>query len=324
MSKINVKGLDITVISKNDNDYLSLTDMVKDMDNNNIVIGNWLRQKNTLEFLAIWESLNNPNFKLIEFDELSKEAGLNRFTMSPKKWSETTDAIGITSKSGKNGGTYAHKDIAFHFGLWISPEFNLLLIREFQSLKEKENPLTGQIWDHKRFLTKANYALQTDAIKDVLIPLSNLPKEKEGIVYATEADLLYKAMYGYTSREWRDNNPDLVSNGRNLRDYADTHQLIVLNNLESLNAEYIRLEINADQRLVMLRRAAIEQLKSLKKSLRIEDSKIESPNVPSIKQIWNNDTKQAFPTNSPNKISSGDTDFDLKINKGIKKGKPKE
>lgn len=277
MSKINVKGLDIKVISKNNNDYICLTDMVKEMDSNHVIISNWLRQKNTLEFLSIWERLNNPDFKLIEFDELSKDAGLNRFTMSPKKWAETTGAIGITSKSGKYGGTYAHKDIAFHFGLWISPEFNLLLIKEFQRLKDEESKGLGQVWDFRRFLTKTNYRIQTDAIKDVLIPLKNLPKDKEGVVYAEEADLLYVAMYGYTSKQWRENNPELALKGHNLRDYADTHQLIVLNNLETFNAELIRNGIQIRDRLVLLRKAAIQQLKSIGKSKQIEDHFIESP-----------------------------------------------
>lgn len=278
MSKINVKGMDITVISKKAGDFICLTDMIKDMDNNNIVIANWLRQKNTLEFLSIWERLNNPDFKLIEFDELTKDAGLNRFTMSPKKLSENTGAIGLTSKSGKNGGTFAHKDIAFHFGLWISPEFNLLLIKEFQRLKDEESNGLGQVWDFRRFLTKTNYRIQTDAIKDVLIPLKNLPKEKEGFIYAEEADLLYVAMYGYTSKQWRENNPESVLKGHNLRDYADTYQLIVLNNLETFNAELIRNKVDIKTRLFLLRNAAIQQLKSIKKSANVEDSFIDSPN----------------------------------------------
>ncbi|SEB12613.1 KilA-N domain-containing protein [Pedobacter hartonius] len=300
MSKITVKGLDITIISRNNKDYICLTDMIKDMDNNNVVISNWLRQKNTLEFLSIWERLNNPDFKLIEFDELSKDAGLNRFTMSPKKWTETTGAIGITSKSGKYGGTYAHKDIAFHFGLWISPEFNLLLIKEFQRLKDEESKGLGQVWDFRRFLTKTNYRVQTDAIKDVLIPLKNISKDKEGFVYAEEADLLYVAMYGYTSKQWRENNPELAMKGHNLRDYADTYQLIVLNSLETFNAELIRNGVQIKDRLLLLRKAAIQQLKSIKSSSQIEDSYVESPHASKAIEL------------------SGDIKFDTAIDKLLK------
>lgn len=207
--------------------------------------------------------------------------------MTPKKWAEGTGAVGVVSKSGKYGGTYAHKDIAFEFGTWISPEFKLLLIKEFQNLKDEEK--VGQIWDYRRFLTKANYRVQTDAIKDVLIPFKNIPKGKENFVYASEADLLYVAMYGYTSKEWRDSHPDLVAQGGNLRDFADTHQLIVLNSLETLNAEFIRNNVSEKDRLVLLRRAAIAQLKSIKKSVQIEDTKIESPNKEAKKQIWSAD-----------------------------------
>jgi len=278
MSKIKVKGIDITIISKNDNDYISLTDMVRNHENNNVIISNWLRQKNTLEFLSIWEKINNPDFKLIEFDELIKDAGLNRFAISPKKWSETTGAIGIVSKSGKFGGTYAHKDIAFHFGLWVSPEFNLLLIKEFQRLKDEESKSLNGVWDYRRFLTKSNYRIQTDAVKEVLIPLKKLPKEKEGFVYAEEADLLYVAMFGYTSSTWRKNNSELALQGYNLRDVADTYQLIVLNNLEVLNAELIRSGSDANTRLAILRKSAIQQLKSLQGSKNIEDTYLESPN----------------------------------------------
>lgn len=279
MSKINVKGLDITVISNNGNDEICLTDMVKNMENNNVIISNWMRQKNTLEYLSLWERMYNPNFKLIEFDELTKDAGLNRFTMSPKKWIETTGAIGISSKSGKNGGTYAHKDIAFHFGLWLSPEFNLLLIKEFQRLKDEEAKRLNSEWDYRRFLSKANYSLHTDAVKKHVIPSMNLEKEKEWIVYANEADLLSVAVFGYTAKQWKEANPGLHLKGLNMRDIADAHELLVLSNLEGYNAILIEKGFDKYQRLIELRKAGVTQLQSLRKSIYTED-KIKSPYLP--------------------------------------------
>lgn len=279
MSKIKVKGLDITIINNNGRDEICLTDMVKNLENNNVVISNWMRQKNTLEYLSLWERMNNPNFKLIEFDELTKDAGLNKFTMSPKKWIETTGAIGISSKSGKNGGTYAHKDIAFHFGLWLSPEFNLLLIKEFQRLKDEEAKRLNSEWDYRRFLSKANYTIHTDAVKNHVIPSLNIEKDKEWIVYANEADILSVAVFGYTAKQWKEANPKLHLQGLNMRDIADAHQLLVLSNLEGYNAILIGKGLDKYQRLIELRKAGVSQLASLRKSIYTED-KIKSPYIP--------------------------------------------
>lgn len=287
MSKINIKGQDIAIVKKNEQDYICLTDMVKS-DEGADHIRNWMRNRNTIEFLGLWENFNNPNFKGVEFDTFRKEAGLNSFNMTPKKWVEGTSAIGIISKPGKYGGTYAHKDIAFEFGSWISPEFKLLLIIEFQRLKDNESRQLNQSWDLRRFLSKANYRLQTDAVKDVLVPLKNLPKDKEGVLYATEADLLYQAMYGYTAKQWKEMNPDLTLKGKNMRDYATVYQLIVLNGLEVVNAELIRAGLNIEERFKVLRKSAIQQLKSLKSSKNIEDADADSPHV--LAETNSNDT----------------------------------
>lgn len=265
MSKINVKGLDITVVSNNGKDEISLTDMVKNMENNNVIISNWMRQKNTLEYLSLWERMNNPGFKLIEFDELTKEAGLNRFTMSPKKWIEATGAIGISSKAGRNGGTFANKDIAFHFGLWLSPEFNLLLIREFQRLKDDEAARLNSDWDYRRFLTKANYSINTDSVKKYIIPKIT-DEEKKKWAYTSEADLLNTALFGFTAAQWRRANPDLDKQKLNVRDLADAHELLVLSNLEGINALLNQQNIEPHNKLDLLRKAAIDQLSALRAS----------------------------------------------------------
>jgi hypothetical protein len=275
MNKIHVKGLDITVITNRGVDEISLTDMVRNLENNNVIIANWMRQKNTLEFLSIWERLNNPNFKLIEFDELVKDAGLNRFTMSPKKWAESTGSIGIISKSGKNGGTYAHKDIAFHFGLWLSPEFNLMLIKEFQRLKDEETRRLNSEWDYRRFLSKVNYVVHTDAIQKYIIPQLT-DEDKRKWIYAEEADLLNIALFGFTAKQWRDVNPDLVLKGYNVRDIADVHQLLVLSNLEGYNAILNQQNIDKHQKLSLLKTAADQQLLSLRSSKYTEEH-IKSP-----------------------------------------------
>jgi hypothetical protein len=275
MSKINVKGLEITVVSNNGRDEICLTDMVKHMENNNVIISNWMRQKNTLEYLSLWERMHNPDFKLIEFDELTKDAGLNRFTMSPKKWIETTGAIGMSSKSGKNGGTFAHKDIAFHFGLWLSPEFNLLLIREFQRLKDEEAARLNSEWDYKRFLSKAIYVIHTDSIKKYVIPtITNEDKKKWA--YADEADLLNIALFGFTAAQWRNANKDLAAQHLNVRDLADAHELLVLSNLEGLNAILNQNQVSKENKLELLRKAAIQGLEALRASSYTVE-KIQSP-----------------------------------------------
>jgi len=277
---ININGKEIVILTHDNNKYICLTHIVEAYagGNGNGTIDRWLSNKNTIEFLGAWEAIENPNFNYPEFGVIKNEAGVNRFNLSAKKWVESTKAIGLEAKPGRYGGTYAHEDIALEFCTWLDPIFKLLIVREFRRLKENESNSLNQVWDFRRFLTKANYKIQTDAIKDVLIPFKKLPKEKERFVYAEEADLLYIAMYGYTSKEWRDNNPKLVLQGYNLRDFADTYQLIVLNSLETFNAELIRNKIDSENRLVLLRNAAIQQLKSIMKSTSIEDSYVESPN----------------------------------------------
>lgn len=258
--------------------YLSLTDITKD-ENGTDHIKNWMRNRNTVEFLGLWEVINNTEFKGVEFDTFRKEAGLNSFTLTPKKWIDATGAKGIVSKAGKNGGTFAHKDIALEFCTWLSPLFKLLVLKEFQRLKELENLQSK--WDLRRYISKVNYKIQTDAVKAILVPIRNLPKEKEGIVYAEEADLLYYAMFGFTSNEWRENNPQLALDGLNIRDVMNTHQLIVLANLENLNSAMINAGTTDPQkRLITLRRESITQLNSLKNSPLLEHQLIESPNLP--------------------------------------------
>ncbi len=256
MAKIKVLNSDITVVK---DDYISLTDIAKykDTQEANEIIRNWLRNRNTIEFLGTWEKIYNDNFKPIEFDGFRKEAGLNSFTMSTKRWVETTGAIGLLSKSGRYGGTYAHKDIAFEFASWISVEFKLYLIKEFQRLKEDEQKLLG--WDIKRNLTKINYRIHTDAIKENLIPKQLTPKQVS-FVYANEADLLNVALFGMTAREWQESNPEL--NG-NMRDYADVNQLVCLSNLESLNAHFITEKIPQQERVKKLNTVAITQMNIL-------------------------------------------------------------
>lgn len=263
--KIEVMSKDITVILNNeaDNDYICLTDMVKGEDGEDH-IRNWMRNKNTIEYLGIWEQLHNPNFKGVEFDTFWKEAGLNRFNMTPRKWIDATDAIGIISKAGRNGGTFAHKDIAFNFGMWISPTFQLYIIKEYQRLKEEEsNPLL-QHWDVKRILSKVNYRVHTDAIKEYIIPKLTMSQKKQYILYANEADMLNLALFGYTAKEWEDANP-VIAKKLNMRDTALINQLVVLSNMESYNSELIKRGLPREKRFSILHRMAKEQLTVLNK-----------------------------------------------------------
>ncbi len=258
MAKITVKDTSVTIISINENDYISLTDIAKyKSDDPTAVIGNWLRNRNTIEYLGIWESLYNPNFKPLEFEGFKKEAGLNAFTLSPTKWISATNAIGILSQSGRYGGTYAHKDIAFKFASWISVEFELYIIKEFQRLKSEEQQLLG--WSAKRELSKINYRIHTDAIKHNLIPAEITPAQAN-IIYANEADVLNVAMFGMTAKQWREANPD--SKG-NIRDYATISELICLSNMENLNAVFIGQGIPQGERLVKLNQIAIHQIRVL-------------------------------------------------------------
>lgn len=254
-----VKGTEITIIKENTFDYISLTDMVRSFGDEAIIY-NWLRNRNTIEFLGIWEQLNNPDFKPIEFERFKNQAGLNRFSLSPRKWIEATDAIGLISKSGRyGGGTYAHKDIAFEFGSWLSAEFKLYLIKEFQRLKEEESSRQHLEWDIQRTLAKVNYRIHTDAIKENLIP-AEIDRSQSGRIYASEADVLNIALFGRTAAEWRQHNPDKAGN---IRDAATLEQLVVLSNLESLNAVLIHQQVPQQERLLQLNKIAITQMKSL-------------------------------------------------------------
>lgn len=256
--KIYVKGIRISIISKKENDYISLTDMLKAKDGD-FFISDWLRNRNTVEFLGIWESINNPNFNYGEFTIIKSQAGLNSYKISVKEWVEKTNAIGVKATAGRYGGTFAHKDIAFEFGMWISPEFKIYLIKEFQRLKEKENKRLTQGWDIKRALTKINYKIHTDAIKGSLIP-THISKQSANIIYANEADVLNMALFGMTAKNWRDENPKKEGN---IRDYSDVTQLVVLANLETLNAEFIRQRISQPERLLKLNEIAIIQMQAL-------------------------------------------------------------
>ena len=258
MAKITVKDTSVTIISVNENDYINLTDIAKYKSNDpTAVIGNWLRNRNTIEYLGIWESLYNPNFKPLEFEGFKKEAGLNAFTLSPTKWINTTNAIGIISKSGRYGGTYAHKDIAFKFASWISVEFELYIVKEFQRLKNEEHQQLG--WSAKRELSKINYRIYTDAIKQNLIPQEVTPVQAN-IIYANEADVLNVAMFGMTAKQWREANPELTGN---IRDYATINELICLSNMENLNAVFIEQGMPQSKRLVKLNQIAIQQMSIL-------------------------------------------------------------
>ena len=257
-STIKVKGNEITVFKHEQNDYISLTDIAKyKTDDTSAVIGNWMRNRNTIEFLGLWESLYNPNFKPLEFEGFRNQAGLNAFTMSPNKWVNSTNAIGFIVKSGRYGGTYAHKDIAFKFANWISVEFELYVVKEFQRLKEIENNELG--WNVSRILSKINYRIHTDAIKENLIP-KKLSPAKIKQVYASEADVLNVAMFGLTAMEWRNADPDKKGN---MRDDATLEQLVVLANLESINALFIRQKLTQAERLKLLNEQAIQQMKSI-------------------------------------------------------------
>lgn len=258
MAKITVQNTNITIIAVNGDDYISLTDLARHKsDEPNAVIANWLRNRNTIEYLGIWEQLYNPNFKPTEFEGFRRQAGLNAFTLSPKKWADATNAIGIIAKSGRYGGTYAHKDIALKFASWISVEFELYIVKEFQRLKTEEQRLLG--WSAKRELSKINYRIHTDAIKQNLVPAEVTPAQAS-IIYASEADVLNVAMFGVTAKQWREANPDLKGN---IRDYATINELICLSNMENLNAVFIEQGMTQSERLVKLNQIAIHQMSVL-------------------------------------------------------------
>jgi hypothetical protein len=259
MANIIVKEQNIKTINKNGIDYICITDIAKQKNNDdpNGVIANWMRNRNTIEFLGIWESLYNSNFNPIEFEGFRKEAGLNAFTMSPTKWVESTNAIGIKAISGRYGGTYAVSDIAFEFASWVSVEFKLYLVREFQRLKIEEQKQLA--WSAKRELSKINYRIHTDAIKANLIP-TEVTREQAAMKYADEADVLNIAMFGMTARQWREQNPDKKGN---IRDYASINELICLSNMENLNAVFINDGMAQSERLIKLNQIAIQQMKIL-------------------------------------------------------------
>ena len=271
-SNMLVKENKIHVIRINNQEYISLTDLARSVnaDSPADVVKNWLRNKETISFLGVWEELNNKNFKLVEFDQFKNEAGRNAFTMSPQKWIKNTNAIGIVSKSGKyGGGTFAHSDIAFEFVSWISPEFKLYLIKEFERLKRSESYQYKINWSASRILSKANYKIHTDAIKNNIIPKLVTENQKK-FAYPNEADLLNVALFGKTAKQWREENPNLKGN---MRDYADIKQLLVLCNIENINAEMINEKIPQNIRLEKLNNIAIRQMKILENDNSIEQLK---------------------------------------------------
>jgi len=258
---LKVQGREIALISDQVNDYISLTDMARyrDAERTNYIIQNWMRTRSAIEFCGLWEQLNNSDFKSIEFDAFKNEAGSNSFALTPQKWIDATNAKGIVSKSGRYGGTFAHRDIAFEFATWISAEFKFYFIKEFQRLKEDESERLNLSWNLQRTLAKVNYRIHTDAIKENLIPPS-LSREKMNFIYADEADILNMALFGLTAKQWRNVHPDEKGN---IRDNATIEQLVVLSNMESINAVLIHQSLSQPERLSQLNKIAITQMKSL-------------------------------------------------------------
>ncbi len=272
-SLITVQDVPVTVISLDHNDYICLTDMAKartDGSRAADVIKTWLRSRTTLEFLGTWEVMYNPDFKVVEFDHFKTEAGLHTFTLSAKEWIEKTNAIGMYVQAGRYGGTYAHKDIAFEFGSAISPVFKLYLLKEYQRLKDDENDRLKLEWSAKRFLSKSNYLIHTDAVKNYVLPKSNYTKSTEWLAYADEADLLNVALFGCTAKAWREANPDLAKNF-NIRDFASIAELTVLSNLETHNAELIKSGMSKAERFAALIKIAKYQLRVLAEAERIKE-----------------------------------------------------
>ena len=270
---ITVQNISVTVSTEDMDDYICITDMATAISDNSRaadVIKNWIRNRNTLEFLGTWEQIYNPNFKVVEFDHFKQGAGLHTFTLSVTDWVENTNAVGIYVKRGRYGGTYAHKDIAFEFASAISPVFKLYLIKEFQRLKEEENDLHKLEWDAKRFLSKNNYLIQTDAVKNYLIPVCNYREDLKWLPYAEEADLLNVALFGFTAKAWRDTNPELAGKS-NVRDYATINELTVLSNLETHNAQMIREGKSKLDRFMVLKEIAEYQLRVLNEAEKINN-----------------------------------------------------
>ncbi len=260
-TKINVKGTEIVLLRSEKEDFISLTDIARyrDSERSDYILQNWMRNRSTIEFIGLWELFNNPNFNSIEFDGIKNLSGSNSFSLTPKRWIEMTNATGIISKTGRYGGTFAHKDIAFEFATWISAEFKFYFIKEFQRLKDDENDRLKLDWNFQRTLAKVNYHIHTDAIKENLIPVA-LDKHQVGAVYAHEADLLNMALFGKTAQQWKNENPDADGN---IRDMATIEQLVVLSNMESINSVLINQGVSQTQRLIQLNTIAITQMKSL-------------------------------------------------------------
>ncbi len=263
--QITIEGTSIAILPQKKEDYISLTDMAKSQLQD-VVIIKWLSLKSTIEYLGEWEALNNPDFNYTEFGIIKNEAGSNNYVLSVKNWIEATNAIGLTAKAGRYGGTYGHKDIAFHFGMWISPKFQLLLIKEYQRLKDDESDRLKLQWNFQRTLAKVNYKIHTDAIKEKLIPIA-LTSKQTSIIYANEADVLNMALFGKTAKQWREENPNEKGN---LRDFATIQQLVVLSNLESINAMFIHQGVSQKKRLIQLNSMAITQMKSLVENITIK------------------------------------------------------
>lgn len=271
---LSVNDISISLTSIDGEDYISLTDMCGAKDSNGSrgdIIRNWLRRRDTLDYLASWESLYNPNFNYVEFDVIRNSSGTNRFTISPKEWVSATNATGIITKAGRYGGTYAHKDIAFNFGMWISPQFQLYIIKEYQRLKSAEQNALNQEWNIRRELSKTNYRIHTDAVKNYIIPRHK--KSPEWLKYAEEADIINQALFGCTAKEWQEANPQRHLAGENIRDSASINDLIVLSNLESQNATLIQAGLDKSSRLDLLTKIARQQLTTLNKNNEIRSLK---------------------------------------------------
>ncbi|MCX6319175.1 MAG: KilA-N domain-containing protein [Bacteroidetes bacterium] len=263
MSKIKVQGTEINILTLNNSDYISLTNMVSNQEEGSKLIEKWLTNKNTIEFLGIWEQLNNKDFNSPEFGGIMSEAGTNRFYMSVKQWVTRTGAVGVTARAGSQGGTYAHRDIAFNFGLYISPIFNLILIKEFQRLKEIESNQYGVEWNFKGVLSKANYHIHNAAVKNYKVPKAGYAQAKEWLLYADEADLLNISLFGTTAKQWREANPQRALNGENIRDMASINELAILSNMESLNSILIKNGLTKKDRFKILRETVIDQKRTL-------------------------------------------------------------
>ncbi len=268
---INVKGTEVKIFQSNEEDFISLSSIARyrDPERSDYIVQNWMRNRNTIEFIGLWEQLHNPEFNSIEFDGVKGQAGANSFSLTPKKWIETTGAIGIISKEGRNGGTFAHHDIAFEFASWISPEFKLYLITEFQRLKKQESHSLDFKWDLPRFLTKVNYHIHTSAVREYLIP-RELDKNQVNFVYASEADLLNTALFGVTAKQWKAENKNTDGN---IRDTATIEQLVVLSNLESMNSVMIHQGLTQSERLPQLNNIAISQMRSLLNNKQVKQLK---------------------------------------------------